>query len=63
MKKGDNVADVADEEDDDAVRTSVSQDGVTATPCTEELFLRTSSLHISDRSNVGGGDTDGQHDT
>jgi hypothetical protein len=38
MKKGDNVA---DDEDDDVVRTSVSQDQVTATLCTEELFLST----------------------
>ncbi len=38
MKKGD---DVADDDDDDAVRTHVSQDPVTATLCTEELFLRT----------------------
>ncbi len=33
--------DVADDEDDDAVRTSVSQDKVTATLYTEELFLCT----------------------
>ncbi len=38
MKKGD---DVADDEDDDAVRTSVSQDQVTVTLCPEKLFLRT----------------------
>jgi hypothetical protein len=38
MKKGNKVA---DNEDDDAVRTSVSQDRVTAPMCTEELFLRT----------------------
>ncbi len=45
--------DVADDEDDDMVRTSVSEDRVTATLSTEGLFLRTqniySSLHISDR--------------
>jgi hypothetical protein len=35
MKRSDVAAD-----DDDAVRTSVSQDRVTATLCTEELFLR-----------------------
>ncbi len=35
MEKGDDVAD-----DDDVMRTSVSQDSVTATLCTEELFLR-----------------------
>jgi hypothetical protein len=37
MKKGD---DVADDEDDDVVRTSVPQDSVTATLCTEDCFLR-----------------------
>jgi hypothetical protein len=36
-KKGDEVA--ADEDDNDAVRTNVSHDRVTATLCTEELFL------------------------
>jgi hypothetical protein len=38
MKKGD---DVADYEEDDVMRTSVSQDQVTVTRFTEELFLRT----------------------
>ncbi len=38
MKKRD---DVADDEDDDVVRTSMSQDRVAAILCTEELFLRT----------------------
>jgi hypothetical protein len=38
MKKGD---DVAADDDDDALSTIVSQDRVTATLCTEELFLRT----------------------
>jgi hypothetical protein len=47
MKTGDDVADVADDEDDDAVRTSVSQDGVTATLCTEKLFLRTRYIYIA----------------
>ncbi len=37
-KKGDKVK---DEDDDDVVRTSVSQDRVTVTLCTEELFLCT----------------------
>jgi hypothetical protein len=37
MKKGD---DVADDEDDNALRTGVSQDQVTATLCIEELFLK-----------------------
>ncbi len=41
MKKGD---DVADYNDDDAVRTSVSQERVTATLRTEELFLRAQNL-------------------
>ncbi len=50
MKNGD---DVADDDDDDAVRTSVSQDQVTLTLYIDELFLRTqfiycSFLHISD---------------
>ncbi len=38
MKK---VDDVAHDDDDVAVRTSVSQGRVTETLCTEELFLRT----------------------
>jgi hypothetical protein len=38
MKKGD---DVADDEGDDAMRTGVSQDRVTVTLRTEELFLST----------------------
>jgi hypothetical protein len=38
MKKGD---DVADDDNDDMVRTSVSQDRVKVTLCTEELFHRT----------------------
>jgi hypothetical protein len=37
-KKGDKVE---DEDDDDEVGTIVSQDRVTATLCTEELFLIT----------------------
>jgi hypothetical protein len=37
MKKGD---DVAVDDDDDAVRASVSQDRVTGTLCTEVLLLR-----------------------
>jgi hypothetical protein len=36
-KKKDEIA----SDEDDAVRTSVSQDRVTATLCTEELFLST----------------------
>jgi hypothetical protein len=39
-KKGDVVA-FADDDDDDEVRTSVSLNPVTASLCTEELFLRT----------------------
>ncbi len=42
MKNGD---DVADDEDDDAVRSIVSQYRVTVTLYTEELFLRT--LHLA----------------
>ncbi len=41
-KKGDEVDDEVDDEDDvDVVRTSVSQDRVKVTLCTEELFLVT----------------------
>jgi hypothetical protein len=48
VRKGD---DVAVSGDDDAVRISLSQNQVTATLCTEELFLMSqySSLNISDR--------------
>ncbi len=38
MKQGD---DVVVDDDDDSVRTSVSQGQVTATLCTKELFSRT----------------------
>jgi hypothetical protein len=48
MNKGDEVA---DDEDDDDVRTSVSEDRMTATLCTEELFIRTLL-----RPNVDGGE-------
>jgi hypothetical protein len=55
MKKGD---DVADGEDDDAVRINVSQDQVTATLFFEELFRSTqyiqNSPHIR-QVNAGGG--------
>jgi hypothetical protein len=44
MKKGDDV----DDDDDDAMRTSVSHDRMTATLCMEELFPYRSP-HISDR--------------
>ncbi len=43
IKNGD---DVADDKDEDAVRTSVSQGLVTATLCTEELFNCSSGLDI-----------------
>jgi hypothetical protein len=39
MKKGENVIIAAD--DDDEMRISVTQKYVTATPFTEEFFLRT----------------------
>jgi hypothetical protein len=42
VKKGDDVA----VDDDDAVRTSVSQTRVAATLCNEELFLRTQYTYI-----------------
>jgi hypothetical protein len=41
MKKGD---DVAVDDDDDEVRTSVSQNQVTATLCLGEFFLRTQNI-------------------
>ncbi len=43
-KKGDEVA---DDEDDDAVRTSMSQDRVTATLCTEELLVSPQYIKLS----------------
>jgi hypothetical protein len=43
MKKGNDVA----ADDDDEVRTSVSQDQVTATLCAEKLFLRTKYIYLS----------------
>jgi hypothetical protein len=50
MKKGD---DVADDEDDDVVGTSVPQDRVTASLCTVEFFLSTQYIyrfiHTSDK--------------
>ncbi len=54
MKKGD---DVADDDNDDAVRTSVSQDRVKTTLCTKELFLRILYIVLSmyqTGKNVGG---------
>jgi hypothetical protein len=44
MKKGD---DVTDDDDADMVRTSVSQDRVTATLCTEELLRKTQHIWIA----------------
>ncbi len=44
MKKGDIIV-VADD-DDDEVRSSVLKNQVTATLCTEELFLRTQYMYI-----------------
>ncbi len=65
MKKGD---DVVVDNDDDAVRTIVSQNCRTAMLCTEELFLRTQYIYVAlsthqTGKNVGGGGRDGQHDT
>jgi hypothetical protein len=63
MKKGDEVKD----EDDDMVRTSVSQDRVIATLCTKELFLCTQYILLSPCTKQvkrgEGEDLDGQHDT
>ncbi len=42
-RKGDKIA---DDEDDDAVKTSVSQDRVTAVLCAKELFLSTQYTSI-----------------
>jgi hypothetical protein len=44
MKKGD---DVAEDDNDDVVRTSVSKDRATATLYTEELFLSTQYLQYT----------------
>jgi hypothetical protein len=60
MKKGD-VVDDADDEDDDEVRTSVSQNHVTATLCTEEFFPRNqyvlySCLSYQQKDVEGGGE-------
>jgi hypothetical protein len=63
MKKGD---DVAGDDDDDAVRTVNYK-----TEWHRKCVLRNNSsalsiystLHTSDRLNVGGGGMDGQHDT
>jgi hypothetical protein len=55
LKKG-NV--VSDAYDDYEVRTSASQNRVTATVCTEEFFLRTQYIYIalpSFKQRVGGG--------
>jgi hypothetical protein len=68
MKKAEVVI-VAD--DDDELRTSVSENPATATLCTEEFFLRTQylciALHSYQQRGMGGGDgeqdIDGQHDT
>jgi hypothetical protein len=62
-KKGD---DVAIDEDDDAVRTSVSQDQVIAPLCTKELFLCSvfTALPTYQKLNhEGGEDLDSQYDT
>ncbi len=65
MRKRDVIS-IADG-DDDEVRTSMSQNQVTATLRTEELFLRTQyiylSPHISQVKMLGGGGIDSQHDT
>jgi hypothetical protein len=49
MKKGD---DVVVKNDDNVVRNSLSQNWVTATLCTEELFLRTQPTDYPNLSNV-----------
>jgi hypothetical protein len=47
MKKGDEVADNEDNDANDAVRTSVSLNLVTAPLHTEELFLRTQYIYVA----------------
>jgi hypothetical protein len=62
LKKGNYFA----VDDDDAVRTSVSQNRVTATMWTEEFFLKTQYYIVLPSYKPGksvGGGTDGQHDT
>jgi hypothetical protein len=44
MKMG-NV--IVDADDFDGVRTSASQNGATSTLCTEEFFLRTQHIQLS----------------
>ncbi len=63
MKKGDDVA--VEDNDDDAVRTSVSQNRETATLCTEELFIRTQYItrYIRPVKTCGGKEMYGQHNT
>jgi hypothetical protein len=52
MKKGDGVA---NDEDDDAVRTKVLKDRLTATLCKKELFFRTQyTPHIRQVKTWGG---------
>jgi hypothetical protein len=46
-KKGDEVEDGDDDDDEDVVRTSASQDRVTAALSTEELFLCTQYIALS----------------
>jgi hypothetical protein len=62
MKKGD---DDVDDEDDYAVRTRVSQEQVTATLCTEELFPSTQYICLALPAYQGsnGGYTDGQNNS
>jgi hypothetical protein len=50
MKKGDDVE--VKNDDDNAVRNSMSRNWVTATLCTEELFLRTQPTDHPNLSNV-----------
>ncbi len=63
VKKGYDVA----VDDDDALKTSVSQNRVTATLCTEEVFLRTQYILIALSTYQSGenvwGSRDGQHNT
>ncbi len=64
VKKGD---DVSVDDDDDTMRTSVSQNQVIVILCTEELFLRTQYVqltpHITQVKMWGGVETERQHGT
>jgi hypothetical protein len=62
MKRGDVI--IADDDDDNEVGSSASQNPATATPCTGELFLRTRYIKITREVGGGGGqEIDGKCNT